>query len=489
MAICELMDDKALEDLLTRLEVRLTAFALCEIGANWRLNLDNSETLVCHFVVEGTGYLETFDGQRIPLARGTIAIVPPRTIKSISGSDPIENEITASDTCSSLTERILVVRAHSDEPQLILGCASIEAICSDTFGLFDGLKEPLVASMGANGLLSASFDALVNELANPNSASIVLTECLVKQVVILLMRHHLSIYPDSPIFQRLGDQRLMRAVDAMIDEPKKAHSINSLAELAGMSRSAFNSHFGEEYGQTPGEFLQTVRMQSGARLLRTTESPIKSIAPSVGFASRSHFSRMFKEAFGKDPSAYREQCRLEEIEQEQPRLAALRKYEILDTPADGSFDRVTAVASKLFSVPIAIVSLVDHDRIWFKSHHGIDVEQIDRDPGLCASAIIEDQPYVVEDAKKDIRALANPLVAGEFGLRFYAAAQLRTRDGFNLGTLCVIDREPRTFPPEQVEQLEHLAAIVMDQMDLRLEARRAIAELAATAQRGMALPA
>jgi GAF domain-containing protein len=137
------------------------------------------------------------------------------------------------------------------------------------------------------------------------------------------------------------------------------------------------------------------------------------------------------------------------------------------------------VAATLFSVPIAIVSLVDEDRIWFKARHGIDVRQIDREPGLCASAILQDHPYIVEDAKKDLRALANPLVAGEFGLRFYAAAQLRTREGFNLGTLCVIDREPRRALPEKIKQLEHLAAIVMDQMELRLAARRAVAEATA----------
>ena len=179
--------------------------------------------------------------------------------------------------------------------------------------------------------------------------------------------------------------------------------------------------------------------------------------------------------------------RLHEAEQEARRLVALRTYEILDTPPDGCFDRVTAIAAQLFSAPIAIVSLVDEDRIWFKSHHGLDVQQIDRGPGLCASAILQDRPYIIEDARRDVRALANPLVAGEFGLRFYAAVPLRTGDGFNLGTLCVIDREPREASPRQVEQLEQLAAIVMDQMELRLQARRAIAEVTRVTQRAAEL--
>jgi two-component sensor histidine kinase len=159
------------------------------------------------------------------------------------------------------------------------------------------------------------------------------------------------------------------------------------------------------------------------------------------------------------------------------RLAAVRRYDILDTPPDGSFDRITAIAADLFDVPIAIVSLVDHDRIWFKSHHGLDVQQIDRGPGLCASAILQDQPWVLTNAKTDVRSLTNPLVAGEFGLRFYVGVPLRTRDGFNLGTLCVIDREPRTVSDKQIERLKNLAAMVMDQMELRLSARQAVGEL------------
>jgi two-component sensor histidine kinase len=162
---------------------------------------------------------------------------------------------------------------------------------------------------------------------------------------------------------------------------------------------------------------------------------------------------------------------------ETARLAAVRRYDILDTPPDGSFDHVATIAARLFDVPIALVSLVDEDRIWFKARHGLDVSQIGRDPGLCASAILQTDPYVLNDASCDPRSLANPLVAGEFGLRFYVAAPLRTNDGHNLGTLCVIDRKPRTASEDQIAQLEALAAIVIDQMELRLAARQAITDL------------
>lgn len=162
---------------------------------------------------------------------------------------------------------------------------------------------------------------------------------------------------------------------------------------------------------------------------------------------------------------------------EPQRMAAVKRYEILDTPADGSFDRVTAIAARRFGVPISIISIVDNDRIWFKSHHGLEgVKQIDRVPGLCASAILQPDPHILPDATKDIRSLANPLVAGDFGLRFYAGVPLQTSDGFNLGTLCVIDKEPRPITEDQIEDLKDLASLVMDQLEFRLSALRALAK-------------
>jgi GAF domain-containing protein len=162
---------------------------------------------------------------------------------------------------------------------------------------------------------------------------------------------------------------------------------------------------------------------------------------------------------------------------EKERVQTLKRYEILDTPADGTFDRLAALASKIFNVPIAIISLVDHDRIWFKSHEGLDINEIDRTPGLCSSAILSDELYIVEDARKDPRTLANPLVAGEFGLQFYAAAPLKTKNGFNLGTFCLIDKKKRYLNTQQQQMLEDLAAIVMDEIELRLAARMKFEQL------------
>ncbi|MEO6131622.1 MAG: GAF domain-containing protein [Saprospiraceae bacterium] len=162
---------------------------------------------------------------------------------------------------------------------------------------------------------------------------------------------------------------------------------------------------------------------------------------------------------------------------EATRLENLHKYEILDTPGDGYFDEITSLATKIFNVPISIITLVDTDRIWFKSSFGLDIEQIPRDPGLCSSAILSDNIYIVEDARQDPRTIANPLVAGIMGLQFYAAAPLKSKDGYNLGTLCIIDKFPRILDAKETSMLLQLSRIVMGQFELKLQSRLLIKDL------------
>ena len=163
-------------------------------------------------------------------------------------------------------------------------------------------------------------------------------------------------------------------------------------------------------------------------------------------------------------------------ENEAGRLNALRGYAILDTDPSESFDHVTELAAELFRVPIALISLVDRDRIWFKSRYGLDARQIAREAGFCASAILSPDVHLVRDAASDPRTMGNSLVAGEPHVRFYAAAPLRTRDCFGLGTLCIIDRQPRDLTLSERAMLAKMASVVMDQLELHRAARK-LAEL------------
>ena len=159
-------------------------------------------------------------------------------------------------------------------------------------------------------------------------------------------------------------------------------------------------------------------------------------------------------------------------EAEEQRSAAVGRYEILDSPPDGAFDRITQIAARIFEVPISTITVVDNDRIWFKSKYGVDVEEIGRDPGLCASAVLQYDAWVVNDAVNDPRTLENPLVRGDLGLRFYAGVPLTTADGYNLGTLNIIDTKARETTPDELLTLKQLAEIVVDELELRLAALR-----------------
>ncbi len=149
------------------------------------------------------------------------------------------------------------------------------------------------------------------------------------------------------------------------------------------------------------------------------------------------------------------------------RLAVLESYDILDTPADEAFDRITRLASAILDTPIALVSLVDTERQWFKSRHGLDAEETSRDAAFCAHAIMKESVLVVPDTLDDARFAENPLVLGDPKIRFYAGAPLKAPCGSKLGTLCVIDRSPRDLDDRRRRLLEDLAAIAMDEMELR----------------------
>ncbi|SER80624.1 PAS domain S-box-containing protein [Vreelandella subterranea] len=145
---------------------------------------------------------------------------------------------------------------------------------------------------------------------------------------------------------------------------------------------------------------------------------------------------------------------------EPQRLAAVHALRVLDTPAEAAFDRLTQLARELFDVPIAIISLVDEHRQWFKSHPGFDITQTERDTSFCVHTIIADAPLIVSDAHLDPRFVDNPLVHGEPYLRFYAGYPLRSDDRFVLGTLCLLDSRSRDFGEQELRLLKGLAGQV-----------------------------
>ena len=149
---------------------------------------------------------------------------------------------------------------------------------------------------------------------------------------------------------------------------------------------------------------------------------------------------------------------------EDDRLHALRQLLILDTPPEERFDRVVSFASQEFDVPIALITLVDAERQWFKASIGLDVCETSRDISFCGHAILTDDTMVVADASQDPRFSDNPLVTGQPLIRFYAGAPLKLPSGENIGTICLIDRTPRTLDKVDLAILASLRDLVVEEL-------------------------
>ena len=157
------------------------------------------------------------------------------------------------------------------------------------------------------------------------------------------------------------------------------------------------------------------------------------------------------------------------------RVATLHSYNILDTPPEWNFDNLVNVVAQCLNMPIAIISLVDKERVFFKARLGLESkEDVPRGVSLCSLAILETDITIFEDALKEPCLLANPMVAGEFGLRFYAGAPIINENGYAIGTVCVIDKKPREFSEADQDLLTRFATATMNAITRRKEMMEAV---------------
>ena len=297
-----------LEGLLTSLDVRVHAFALCKVAPGYRLVVPASETVLIHYVLEGEGVVACAGSPPAPFVAGSLVLAPPGREKSIAISAGPGIDVNVAECCNLLAEGLMTFQAGEGDGQLVAACGTLTATYAGGYGLFDHLTEPLVARADGDSVLRAAFDLMLAEVRAPGFGTRAMTEACMKQCLLLLLRDRVkrSQSEVDPLLVGLRDPRLLRVVSAVVSEPATQHTLENLAAVAGMSRSVFVKRFSEAFRQTPFEFVLKVRLRHAAHLLSVTPLPVKVIARSAGFSSRSHFSRAFSTAYGCDPTSWRE---------------------------------------------------------------------------------------------------------------------------------------------------------------------------------------
>ncbi len=294
----------SLDRLIEGLDVGVDAFAVCEVRDDGNVVLEERIKTAVHYVLSGSGTAWHMTGRSYVLAPHTVIVAPPGSCLIVTCGRQPNMSFTQPD-CVTLPGGWQRMKIGDGAAGLTLACGTIRATHLRTTGVFDNLRAPLCDSVADDASFRDPFARLLDELAAPGVGTKALAEALMKQCLISLLRRQSAAGDDAPWLATLGKPALERAISAMLDTPEAPHSLQSLADTAGMSRAAFAEQFKQSFDRTAMDFLKEIRLRRAAQLLRGTELPIKTIAARVGFDSRSYFSRAFKAFTGKGPASFR----------------------------------------------------------------------------------------------------------------------------------------------------------------------------------------
>lgn len=301
------MSDQILDRLLLTLDVAVEAFAVCEVARGTRLVARGGPDIEVHYILAGTMHLNVPGGAPIVCGPGTVIIVPPGVGQKMGADDGPGRDLVAVDHCRTLPSGLIHFDgADGGQGELRFVCGLVKASISGTFGLLDTIRRPIVEDLSGNEAILANFRLMAAERDAPGLGSRAMMSALMKACLLVVLRRHIARSDhETGLLGSLRDPRLGKAVTAVLDKPAARHSVAALASTAGMSRSAFAREFSQTFAMSPMEFVARTRLHQAAELLRSTNMPVKVIAASIGFSSRSHFSRAFRDGYGADPTAYR----------------------------------------------------------------------------------------------------------------------------------------------------------------------------------------
>jgi len=292
-----------LDQILEGLTVDVTPFAICEARGAGVIDLGSRDCATLHYVLSGSGTFSMLGLPDIQCPGGTIVITPARVPHRLQAK---ANARCESLTCAPLDADWQIHKAGQGNDGIIVACSEVTIGYRGIEGLFDYLSAPLVCGLENNEALRLSLEQVLKEFAAPRPGSRSLVRALMLQCMIHILRQTSTVSPTQlQWITAAHDARLWRAVKAIFDHPESSHTLETLAETAQMSRSAFAEHFKQAFARGPIDLLKQVRLQLAAHLLISSERSIKSVTRDVGYASRSYFSRAFHDHFGMSPAEYR----------------------------------------------------------------------------------------------------------------------------------------------------------------------------------------
>ncbi len=295
------------EPVFDALEIDADPFALCELHGRCQLGLGRQPNATLHYFLAGSGTI-TFDATRsVDVDAGTLVLAPAFLPHAINGSGRPGTPLPICKPAGLNIEHHLVGGDNvSREEVLVALCGRVSVGITGVSGILDLVRQPIVERKDAGSRAFSVIDDLVRELVQPVLGSKALIRALLHQCMIHLLRERLMANDRGLAWMAaLVDEKLWSALRRMLDHPADAHSVESLADSAGMSRATFAKRFSDAYGSGPMELLRDLRMQKAASLLAHSELPVKRIAELVGLRSRSYFTRTFQNYFGSTPQSFR----------------------------------------------------------------------------------------------------------------------------------------------------------------------------------------
>ena len=296
-----------LEKVFENLAMTVNPFATCRLADGWRLRLPVRDWVTLHYTLTGDGELKLGSGEVLPLPPNSLAVMPPNLVHAVQcGSVANEFDYEGQDDPDAPVCEL--VAGSPTQIALTIVSGLIQASYAGGVGLFDHLKEAIVLDFSDDPKMRGIFEALTEECQRSEPASGAMMAALMNQCLIAVLRE-VEKQSDGalPWLSALDDPRLSKVVETILDHPEQSYTLESLADIAAMSRATFIRHFEKSFERTPMDYLRDVRLRRAAQLLQVSSMPVDSIAGKVGYASRSHFSRAFRDQYGVSPVDYRSQ--------------------------------------------------------------------------------------------------------------------------------------------------------------------------------------